>query len=114
MHSIGERIRELRKEKRLRQAEVGEILGISGSAYSLYEQDRRSLKAEMLITLCDYYDVSSDYVLGFVDERLSPSDYYDLKKKIDVKKSEVEDKLGEEQNAAEIMELLSRLMKIIR
>jgi len=93
---------------------VGELLGIKGSAYSLYERDKQSLKPEMITKLCKTYGVSSDYILGFVDERLSPSDYLGLKSKIDVKKDEVKDKLGEEHNAAEIIDLLGRLMKIIK
>lgn len=59
-----ERLRELRLESGLTQAEVGEILGINQRTYSCYELGTHNLSAEILLTLADYYDVSIDYLLG--------------------------------------------------
>ena len=43
------------------------MLKITGQAYGMYENGKRELPIEHLITLCRYYDVSSDYILGLTD-----------------------------------------------
>lgn len=62
-----DRLKELRKEKGVSQKEVASALGISLSAYSNYEQGIREPNIEMIIAICRYYDVSSDYLLGLED-----------------------------------------------
>ena len=44
-----------------------QLLKITGQAYGMYENGKRGLPIEHLITLCRYYDVSSDYILGLTD-----------------------------------------------
>lgn len=61
---IGKRLKELRLEKKLIQAEVAEILNISRNTYTQYENNTRSISIELLIKLADYYNVSLDYVVG--------------------------------------------------
>lgn len=63
------RVKELRLESGLTQAQVGSVLGINQRTYSCYELGTHSLSAEILITLADYYNVSTDYLLGRTDER---------------------------------------------
>lgn len=53
-----------RKAKGLTQAEVATILNTSTQYYQKYEKGKHPLPIEHLITLCKYYNVSSDWVLG--------------------------------------------------
>lgn len=62
--TIGERIRGLREDRDMTQTDVAKILNTSQTVYSRYERNERLLPTDMLIILCKYYKVSSDYILG--------------------------------------------------
>jgi len=66
---LAERLKELRKEKGLRQEQVAVALDISMSSYCLYEQGKREPTASVLCRMADYYGVSADYLLGRSDTR---------------------------------------------
>lgn len=57
------RLKELREDHDMTQAQVAEILGIKRQQYARYEANTR-MPIEYLIPLCQYYKVSSDYILG--------------------------------------------------
>ena len=57
-------LRELREDRDLRQAEIAAVLGTTQQVYSRYENGVNELPIRHLITLCRYYHVSADYVLG--------------------------------------------------
>lgn len=59
------RIRDLREDHDKTQAEIAEILGTSQTMYARYERGANELPLHHLITLCQYYKVSADYILGF-------------------------------------------------
>ena len=59
-----QRMRSLREDHDLPQAEVGKLINKSQQGYSHIENGRAELKIEDLITLCDYYHVSADYFIG--------------------------------------------------
>ena len=61
------RIRSLREDNDLTQAEVGLIINKSQQGYSHIESGRIELKIEDLIRLCEFYKVSADYILGLTD-----------------------------------------------
>ena len=61
---IGDRLKDLRNDKKLMKKEVAEALGISVSCYGGYEQGYRKPDLKTLIKLCRFFDVSSDYLLG--------------------------------------------------
>lgn len=69
MASLAERLRELRSERKLRQREVAQYLGITESAYGYYEQGRREPSYEALGALAELYGVSIDSLFGRVGER---------------------------------------------
>ncbi len=58
------RLHDLRVDHDLRQEDVAQILKITSQAYGMYENGKRSLPIEYLITLAKYYNVTSDYILG--------------------------------------------------
>ena len=62
-----QRIRDLREDKDLTQEAVSKLLKTSQSYYAQYENRKRPLPIEHLITLCKFYNVSSDYILGFTN-----------------------------------------------
>lgn len=63
------RLRELRKEKRLTTRELGELTNISYSSISYMENETRPFTQANLEILCNFFNVSADYMLGKSDER---------------------------------------------
>ena len=59
-----QRLRDLREDRDLRQEDVAEILGISQTVYSRYECGFQTIPVIHLLKLADYYQVSTDYILG--------------------------------------------------
>ncbi len=64
---IAERIRILRKDKDMSQKELAKSLGVSPSTIAMYEQGRRTPDSEMLKGISDFFEVSTDYLLGKTD-----------------------------------------------
>lgn len=62
-------IRNLREDSDKTQAEIAEILGTSQTMYARYERGANELPLRHLITLCEYYHVSADYILGLSDKK---------------------------------------------
>ncbi|WP_241243639.1 helix-turn-helix domain-containing protein [Caldicellulosiruptor changbaiensis] len=60
---FGKRLKELREEKGLTQAELAKELGISVQNLSYYENGREP-KYELLIKIADYFGVTVDYLIG--------------------------------------------------
>ncbi len=63
------RIRDLREDHDLTQKQIAEILGTSQTMYARYERGANEIPVHHLIKLCDYYDVSADYILGRSDKK---------------------------------------------
>jgi len=59
----------LRQEKGLSQRQAARELGVSQALLSHYETNAREPKLDFVIRLCDYYSVTTDYMLGLTDER---------------------------------------------
>ena len=64
---LAQRLKELRKVKGVNQSEVAKNLGISVSCYAGYEQGYREPDLKMLTKLSQYFDASTDYLLGVED-----------------------------------------------
>ena len=63
----GERLRELRESKKLTQKQLAEKLGLNQQDISRYETEQIDLSTEMIRKFCEFFEVSSDYLLGFTD-----------------------------------------------
>ncbi len=61
------RIRALREDNDLTQSFVGKILQKSQQGYNHIESGRAELKIEDLATLCKFYNVTADYIIGLTD-----------------------------------------------
>jgi len=60
-----EKIKELRKKKNITQVEMSKKLGLSESAYGLYETRQRQMEIETFVRICKILDVTPNDLLGF-------------------------------------------------
>lgn len=64
MKEYWEILRELRENRDLKQSAVAGVLGTTQQVYSRYENSIIEMPIRPLRTLCEYYNVSADYVLS--------------------------------------------------
>lgn len=62
-------LKSLREEKNLRQADLADFLEISQQAYQRYENGTSEPNGDGFIKLADFYNVSTDYLLGRTEVR---------------------------------------------
>ena len=67
MEIFAKRLRELREERGLTQAELAERLGIARNSIFSYETSRRVPDIEVLAKLAEFFEVNSDYLIGLTD-----------------------------------------------
>lgn len=72
MREVGKIIVKLRMEKGLRQKDLSEILSMSPSNISNYENDEYWLDLDTICQLADYFNVTTDYLLGRTEYRCPP------------------------------------------
>lgn len=63
-----QRIRNIREDRDLNQTQIANILNTTQQQYGRYENGKRELPLRHLKTLCEYYNLSADYILGLIDE----------------------------------------------
>lgn len=68
MLDFANRLKELRKSKKLKQTDMAEILDITARHYQKMEYGKVNVPALTLIALADYFDVSLDYLVGRSDD----------------------------------------------
>ena len=61
---IGERLAEVRKDNGEKQADLAKKLSVSLAAVRSWEQDKSSPSHDVLVHICQLYQISSDYLLG--------------------------------------------------
>ena len=61
------RLKDLREDKDLVQKEVASYLGIDQRVYSNYETGKREIPVKFVIKLADFYNTTTDYILGRTD-----------------------------------------------
>lgn len=106
IHLFGDRLKELRKNKSISQEELGNICGVAKNTVSYWEKNINQPSIEIITKLADYFDVTTDYLLGF-----NQNDIDNIKKlKIALKEAGmmVGDDLTKEelQKALDIVEML--------
>ncbi|MFU2419070.1 helix-turn-helix domain-containing protein [Peptacetobacter sp. AB800] len=62
--SFGDILKQLRTEQNLNQTELADKIGISRSSIAMYETNQRTPDYETINALSDFFNVSSDYLLG--------------------------------------------------
>ncbi len=63
------RIRDLREDRDLYQKDLAEYLKCTQVCYSHYEMGKRDIPTDVLMKLADFYQTSTDYLLGRTDEK---------------------------------------------
>lgn len=62
------RLKDIREDRDITQTQLAEILHIKQNTYSQYENGQRGLPVDVLVKLADYFNTSTDYILGITDE----------------------------------------------
>lgn len=65
---FGERLKELRRLRGEKQSELGTVIGVTKTQISEMESGKRTTTLEKFALICEHYQVSADYLLGFRDE----------------------------------------------
>ncbi len=61
---VYKRIRDMREDRDLSQKDIANFLNCSQVCYSYYEIGKRDIPTDVLCRLADFYDTSTDYLLG--------------------------------------------------
>lgn len=61
---IGDKIKELRKNSKITQAELSDSINIGQSTLANFENGKRTIPVDIIIELARYFNVSADYLLG--------------------------------------------------
>lgn len=71
MKHTNEIIKDLREDNDLKQSDIAKVLGITQQVYSRYELGINEIPQRHIITLCRFYNVSADYILGLTNDKKS-------------------------------------------
>ena len=64
---LGERMKMLRKKRKVPEKELADLMGVKIRAYQFYESGSNEPRIASLIALADFYSVSIDYLVGRKD-----------------------------------------------
>ena len=67
-----ERLTQLREDRDIKQRQVANLLGCQQSAISKYETRKVPYRVEDVAKLCEFYQISADYVLGLPEKLTYP------------------------------------------
>ena len=67
MNTFRIRLRELRKEKKLTQKQLADVLKTNNSSVCDWECGRTEPSIDTIVSLCVFFEVSADYLLGIED-----------------------------------------------
>ena len=62
-----QRLRDLREDSNLKQADIAQLLGTTQQTYSIWERGDREIPFHHAITLAKFYKVSLDYIAGLTN-----------------------------------------------
>lgn len=62
------RLKDLREDNDLSQMQISAMLHMKQNQYSRYERGERELPSYILKQICEIYNISADYILGFTNE----------------------------------------------
>lgn len=62
--NMGSKIRDLRKEKRLSQTELGKLIHVSQQTVTAWENNKAEPTSSAVVQLAEVFNVSTDYLLG--------------------------------------------------
>jgi len=62
--TLGQRLKQLRTEQKITQKNLGKVFGVAESTISMYESDSRMPDIDAIKSIAEYFNVSTDYLLG--------------------------------------------------
>ncbi len=71
LDKMKQRLKEFRKENKLTQEKLSNVLNIARSALANYERGRNVIATPFLYTVCKKYNISADYLLGKIDDKVN-------------------------------------------
>ena len=72
------KLAELRKERNMSQKEFSKIFNVAQNTISQWEQGKRNMDTESLLKLADFFQVTTDYLLGRSEAALRPANTFVL------------------------------------
>lgn len=69
---------EIREDLGLKQKDIANILNITQQSYSLWENGTKIIPLKHLNSLCNYYNISMDYLIGRINKRKTIDNIYSL------------------------------------
>ena len=69
---------EIREDLGLKQKDIANILNITQQSYSLWENGTKIIPLKHLNSLCNYYNVSMDYLISRINKRKTIDIIYSL------------------------------------
>ena len=63
-----QRLRDMREDRDMTQAQIAELLGTAREQYNKYEMGRQEIPFHHVITLAEFYNVTIDYLAGLTDK----------------------------------------------
>ncbi|MCZ0892012.1 helix-turn-helix transcriptional regulator [Ligilactobacillus saerimneri] len=85
---IGQKIRDLRKQRKMSQTELANILHVSQQTVTAWETGKAEPASSAVANLADYFNVTTDYLLGRPEEKKDDGiDHTALEKAIDEARS---------------------------
>lgn len=91
--TMGERIKQLRKEKGMTQTDLAHALNVTKGTVSTWERNSRTPSFETLDAMCDLFQRRLDYIMGRSDDATPPNQSEEVSE--DLAMSQVEDDLTE-------------------
>lgn len=82
--SLGNRIRQLRKQNKMTQDDLKDKLSVAKSTISQYENDINKPDIEMLNKIAKIFDVSTDYLLGNTEECETLDKIFDREREVEI------------------------------
>ena len=107
---IGGRIEQLRLRNKQTQQEVADAIGVKRETIYQWETGKRHLKAEAIIALTQYFNVSADYLLGLSDVKTMDPEQ---KSRFDKLSEEIADCYGVEKQKNQLIEEMAELTQAI-
>lgn len=82
-----QRLKDLREDNDLTQEELAEKLGMKREQYRRYENGINEIKAKHIIMFANFYNVSTDYILGLTN---NPKPSYQIKNNVNINYGKIE------------------------
>ena len=103
---INERIKNIRIDRDITQAEIAKNLKIDIKTYCRYENGHHEIKASVLIELAKFYNLSLDYIAGIID---TPKPLTTTNKELTAKQSAL---IKAYENNVELQPAIDKLLNI--